>query len=89
MLRKRVRFKIPTIIACWHAFGCFRETDNASSLAYMESYHTIAHVFRPGSPRMSLYETDRSDVVTVRGFMFSLPKVGAQGLRVVVWDACD
>jgi hypothetical protein len=55
----------------------------------MESYHTIAHVFRPGSPRMSLYETDRSDVVTVRGFMFSLPKVGAQGLRVVVWDACD
>jgi hypothetical protein len=55
----------------------------------MESYHTIAHLFRPGSPRMSLYETDRSDVVTVRGFLFSLPKVGARGLRVVIRDACD
>src|SRR5436190_21396466 len=31
------------------------ETDVARSLAYMESYHTIAHLFRPGSPRTSLY----------------------------------
>ncbi|KAE8328708.1 cytochrome P450 [Aspergillus sergii] len=53
-------------------------------LAYLLLYQTLAHLFRPGAPRLLLHETDISDVTPVRGFLFSLPKKDSKGLRVIL-----
>ena len=52
-------------------------------LAYLLLYQTLAHLFRPGAPRLLLHETDISDVAPARGFLFSLPKKDSKGLRVI------
>lgn len=56
-------------------------------LAYLLLYQTLAHLFRPGAPRLLLHETDISDVTPVRGFLFSLPKEDSKGLRVILVTA--
>ncbi|KAI9699827.1 MAG: hypothetical protein M1836_002862 [Candelina mexicana] len=54
------------------------------SLVYMTMYHTIAHLFRPGAPRITLYETDGTDVVAVHGLLFPLPRLNSKGVRALI-----
>ena len=54
------------------------------SLAYSELYILTSVLFRPGGPRMSLFETDVSDVEKVHHFTASLPKMDSKGLRIKV-----
>ncbi|PLN76118.1 cytochrome P450 [Aspergillus taichungensis] len=55
-------------------------------LAYVQLYHTMAHLFRPGSPRLLLHETEEHDIKPVRGLLFTLPREGARGLRLQIVD---
>jgi len=59
--------------------GCLGE-----NLAYSELYILTSVLFRPGGPRMSLFETDVSDVEKVHHFTASLPKMDSKGLRIKV-----
>lgn len=43
-----------------------------------------ALLFRPGGPKMSLFETDDGDVRFVRSFVMGFPKAESRGVRVVV-----
>ncbi|KAE8373396.1 hypothetical protein BDV26DRAFT_272224 [Aspergillus bertholletiae] len=52
-------------------------------LAYVLLYHTIAHLFRPGAPKLLLHETNECDVTPMRGFLFALLKRDSKGLRVI------
>lgn len=56
-------------------------------LAYVQLYQTMAHLFRPGSPRLLLHHTEEHDVKPVRGLLFTLPKEGARGLRLEIADS--
>ena len=48
-------------------------------------FHTLAHLFRPGAPRIELFETDRSDVVAIHGLLFPLPKLDSKGVRAKIY----
>lgn len=54
------------------------------SLATAELNITVALLFRPGGPKMSVFETDESDILSVRDFVLGLPKPDSRGVRVVV-----
>ncbi|KAI9368159.1 cytochrome P450 [Aspergillus egyptiacus] len=54
------------------------------NLAMAELYLTIAILFRPNGPKLSLFETDESDVEFVRDFVMGFPKQGSRGVRVTV-----
>jgi cytochrome P450 len=54
------------------------------SLAYATIYLTLAVMFRPDGPKMSLYETDESDVIPIHDFFLAVPKLNTKGMRVVV-----
>ena len=43
-----------------------------------------AAIFGPHGPRLSLHETDESDVKIVRDYNLGWAKVGARGVRVKV-----
>lgn len=58
-----------------------RKLKTGDSLTYMVMYHTIAWLFRPGAPRIQLYETDESHVLSSYGLFFSLPRVDIPGVR--------
>ncbi|RDW72538.1 uncharacterized protein DSM5745_07710 [Aspergillus mulundensis] len=47
----------------------------AYSLAYAEMYWALAVLFRPGAPRLELFETDASDVTMVLDFVLPSPKL--------------
>ena len=55
-----------------------------ASLAMAELYITTALLFRPGGPKLSLFETDESDIQFVRDFVMGFPKPDSKGVRVVV-----
>ena len=55
-----------------------------NSLAYAELYLTTALIFRPGGPKLSLFETDQSDIEIVRDVVIGLPKSDTRGVRVTV-----
>lgn len=55
-----------------------------SSLAWAELYLATALVFRPGGPKLSLYDTDESDVQFARDFVMGFPKHDSRGIRVMV-----
>ena len=55
-------------------------------LAYVQLYQTMAHLFRPGSPRLHLHATEEHDVKPVRGLLFILPREDARGLRLEIAD---
>lgn len=55
-----------------------------SSLAMAELYLIIAIMFRPDGPKLSLFETDESDVQFVRDFVMGFPKPDSRGVRIVV-----
>lgn len=54
------------------------------SLAYMELYKTLSTVFRPGAPKLELFETDESDIVQAHDYIIPLPNLDSKGLRVKV-----
>ncbi|KAI4204461.1 MAG: hypothetical protein LQ350_001218 [Teloschistes chrysophthalmus] len=54
------------------------------NLAYAELYLTTAMVFRPGAPRLQLFETGEEDVRIVRDVVIGLPKAESRGVRVRV-----
>jgi hypothetical protein len=50
----------------------------------LELNMTIAVIFRPGGPRLELFETDESDIVQEHDYLIPLPKFSSKGLRVKV-----
>ena len=54
------------------------------SLAWAELFLTTAVIFRPNGPKLTLYETEESDIKIVRDFIMGFPKPGAGGVRVRV-----
>lgn len=59
-------------------------TNKQLSLAYMELFIGLAHIFRKF--RFQLYETDKSDVVAIHDFFLPSPKMDSKGVRVKVID---
>lgn len=59
----------------------------ASSLAYLELYVALAHLFRRFE--LELYETDASDVELAHDFFLPSPKLDSKGVRVKVVKALD
>lgn len=41
-------------------------------------------LFRPGGPRMRLYDTKESDIKIVRDYIMGFPAPGSKGVRVEV-----
>ncbi|KAI2430686.1 hypothetical protein LOZ30_004076 [Ophidiomyces ophidiicola] len=66
--------------------GVQADTD---SLVYMQLYHTLAELYRPGAPRLRLFQTDASDVVPKHGLLFPFPKLASVGVRVAVESRAD
>jgi hypothetical protein len=54
------------------------------SLVYMQMFHTLAHLLRPGAPEIVLYETDTTDVIAVHGLLFPMPRLDSKGVRVII-----
>ncbi|KAF7596079.1 hypothetical protein BBP40_003341 [Aspergillus hancockii] len=54
------------------------------NLALAELYLAVGILFRPGGPKLSLYETDESDVRLVRDYVVGFPKPSSKGVRVMV-----
>ncbi|KAL4791866.1 putative cytochrome P450 [Aspergillus venezuelensis] len=54
------------------------------NMAYAEMYWVLAVLFRPGAPRLEMFETDESDVKQSEDFIMPLPKADSRGLRVIV-----
>ncbi|KAL8667639.1 MAG: hypothetical protein Q9202_000494 [Teloschistes flavicans] len=54
------------------------------NLAYAELYLTTALLFRPGGPKLQLYQTDESDVRITRDVVIGLPASESRGVRVSV-----
>ncbi|PWY68620.1 putative cytochrome P450 [Aspergillus heteromorphus CBS 117.55] len=54
------------------------------NLALAEMYWVLAVIFRPGAPRLELFETTEADVVPVRDYVGGIPEFGTKGLRVKV-----
>ena len=50
----------------------------------MELFKVISTVFRPGGPKLELFETDESDIVPVHDYIIPLPNLDSDGLRVRV-----
>ncbi|KAI5459348.1 hypothetical protein BGZ63DRAFT_406648 [Mariannaea sp. PMI_226] len=55
-----------------------------SNLAYAELHLVLAVLFRPGGPKLSIYDTDESDVKPALDYILSIPKLNSRGLRVTV-----
>ncbi|KAK8080610.1 hypothetical protein PG997_008428 [Apiospora hydei] len=55
-----------------------------SNLAWAEMYIATAALFGPGGPKMTLYETDETDIKIVRDYIMGFPKPGTRGVRVRV-----
>ncbi|KAF7896597.1 hypothetical protein BELL_0503g00060 [Botrytis elliptica] len=55
-----------------------------TELAYAEISMVLAAFFGPRGPKLSLYETDRSDVDPYYAFVESLPKLSSKGIRVTM-----
>lgn len=54
------------------------------SLAHAEMNWAMAVLFRPSGPKMSLYETDESDIALSVDFLMPLPKLDSRGTRVIL-----
>ena len=52
------------------------------SLAYAELNLMLAALFRPGGPRIELFQTEDSDLVQKHDLLIPLPKLESKGLRV-------
>ncbi|KAF1962999.1 cytochrome P450 [Byssothecium circinans] len=54
------------------------------NLAMAEMSLMLAVLYRPGAPRLELFETDESDVVQAHDFLIPLPKLDTKGVRALV-----
>ncbi|KAL8948518.1 MAG: hypothetical protein Q9222_005299 [Ikaeria aurantiellina] len=54
------------------------------NLAQAEISLSLAVLFRPGAPRLELYETDVSDTNHVHDYVVPLPRLDTKGVRVTV-----
>lgn len=54
------------------------------NLAYAEMNIALATLFRPGGPRMRLFETDESDVKQAVDFLMPIPKLDSRGTRITI-----
>ncbi|BCR84622.1 cytochrome P450 monooxygenase Bot3 [Aspergillus chevalieri] len=54
------------------------------NLAWAELYLATAMVFRPGGPKLSLYDMNESDIEFARDFLTGFPKHDSRGIRVMV-----
>jgi len=48
----------------------------------MTMFLALAHFFGPGSAKMKLFETDEEDIKPLHGYLFPLPRLGSNGVRV-------
>jgi len=55
------------------------------NLVYMQIYHTLTQIFRPGAPEIVLYEADETDVVAVHEMLFPMPKLSSEGVRATIY----
>lgn len=44
----------------------------------------MAILFRPGGPKLEIFETDESDILQAVDFLMPLPKLDSRGTRVKV-----
>ncbi|KAL6239864.1 hypothetical protein BDW75DRAFT_226906 [Aspergillus navahoensis] len=56
-----------------------------SNLALAEMYWVLAVLFRPGAPKLELFDTTEADVVPVRDYVGGVPEFGTKGLRMKMW----
>ncbi|KAF1963154.1 cytochrome P450 [Byssothecium circinans] len=54
------------------------------NLAYLELNMTLAVIFRPGGPKLELFDTDESDIIQEHDYLIPLPKLNSKGLRIKV-----
>jgi hypothetical protein len=47
-----------------------------------EMHLLLATIFRPGAPKMELFETDETNVRPIHDFLLPLPKLDTKGVRV-------
>lgn len=50
----------------------------------MQMFHTLARLFGPGAPDLTLYETTPKDIIAVHGLLFPLPPLDSKGVRVTI-----
>ncbi|KAI1752747.1 putative cytochrome P450 [Xylaria castorea] len=55
------------------------------NLALAEINWALVVLFRPNGPKLSLYETNESDITPARDFLLPLPRAGSRGCRRV-WN---
>ncbi|KAL3470497.1 putative cytochrome P450 [Aspergillus californicus] len=68
----------------WIAFSRGSRNCLGMNLAYAQIYWALAVLFRPGGPRLELFETDESDIFPMVDCVIPMPKLGGRGLRVKV-----
>ncbi|KAL3447667.1 cytochrome P450 [Aspergillus insuetus] len=54
------------------------------NFAQMVMYHTLRELYQPGAPNMQLFETDANDVVPTHGYLFPLPSLDSEGVRLLI-----
>ncbi|KAL3478677.1 cytochrome P450 [Aspergillus californicus] len=54
------------------------------NLAMAEMSLCLAVLYRPGGPRLELFETDESSVTPVHDFLLPLPAIETEGIRVLI-----
>ncbi|KAF1980428.1 cytochrome P450 [Bimuria novae-zelandiae CBS 107.79] len=74
----------PAMTRCLVPFSKGSRNCLGMNLAYMELYKTLSTVFRPGAPRLELFETDESDIVQAHDYIIPLPNLDSKGLCVKV-----
>lgn len=87
MSRATVSLELATFFILYFVPFLTVRTTLASSLAWMELYRAIAHLYRPGVPKIHLYETDETDVIPVHGLLFSMPRRDSPGVRAFLTKA--
>jgi hypothetical protein len=55
-----------------------------NSLVYMQLFHTLARIFRAGSPTYDLHDTTLRDVVANHGLLFPLPPLDSKRVQVKI-----
>ncbi|KAI9367409.1 putative cytochrome P450 [Aspergillus egyptiacus] len=75
----------PSMNRNWVPFARGSRMCIGSNLALAEMYWVLAVLFRPGAPRLELFETTEADVVAARDYVGGIPEFGTKGLRMKVW----
>ncbi|KAI8946629.1 cytochrome P450 [Xylaria longipes] len=76
--------KLKTMQAYYVPFARGSRNCVGQNLVYMQMYHTLSRLFRPGAPEISLHNTTRRDIVAVHGLLFPMPPFESKGVRVTI-----